>query len=51
MPNLSIDCFPAKKLRTPENNLLKYLKNNYFYDIFCLFYTQTKSFTYNYKES
>ena len=51
IPNPSIDRLPAKKSRTPENDLLKFLKNNQFYDTFRLFHNQTKSFTYNHKES
>ena len=49
--NLSIDHFLAKKSRTPENDLLKFFKNNQFYDTYRLFHPQTKSYTYNHKGS
>jgi hypothetical protein len=50
-PNPKIDRSPPKKSSIPESNLLKYLKQNHFYDTFRLFYPTDKKFTCSHRNS
>jgi exonuclease III len=50
-PNLKIDRLPPKKSSTPESDLLKYLKQNHYYDTFRLFYPNIQKFIYSHRNS